>query len=43
MYGPSGREWFIFMLTIALIGGGLAVGCEHGCAYIVHHVSVGLK
>jgi hypothetical protein len=42
-YGASGKEWGCFLIIVAIVGGLVFVGLEHGVACLWHHLSVGWK
>lgn len=43
MHGPTGKELGCFLVFVAIVGGLLCVGIEHGVACIWHHLSVEWK
>lgn len=40
MWGPSRSGMIAGMLALLLVGAGLGVGCEQGCAYVRSHLHV---
>lgn len=43
MYGPTGKELGCFLALVAIVGGLVCVGIEHGVSCLWHHVTVGWR